>query len=171
MQCPECGAPHTEVDLFCGECGAVLDTFDAQTRAGEVPARETPGREPAAAAILDLDPVPGSLPAAPALTPTAPGDARASVAFVLGIVSLALLVVSWLPCVGVIGCFQPVAAIVAIVLGAIVRRDVDTKGGLVADRKRAQQGMVMGIVALALYAAFALIGLVLGFGLSILGEL
>jgi hypothetical protein len=60
MQCPECGAPHTEQDLFCGECGAVLDTFDAPAYPGE--------------AILDLGPAPDRLAGVPARAPTTPGD-------------------------------------------------------------------------------------------------
>jgi hypothetical protein len=98
-------------------------------------------------------------------------DSRAIVAFVLGIVSLGLLAISWVPCVNVIGCFQPIVAIAAIVLGAVVRRDIDAKGGLQEDRRKAHQGMVMGIVAIAIYVVLGIVSAVLGLGLGILGEL
>lgn len=155
MQCPECGAPYTDADLFCSECGAVLPPFDAQVGAGTLSAGSPP---------VDDSSAPGF--AAPAAR-----NPRANAAFVLGIVSLALLVVSLTPCPAVFSCFQPVVAVVAIVLGAMTRRDIDVKGGLEADRKRAQQGLVMGIVALVVFAVLSLIGILLSVGLSVLGEL
>jgi hypothetical protein len=82
-----------------------------------------------------------------------------------------LLLVSWVPCINVIGCFQPVVAIAAIVLGAVVRRDIHTKGGLQEDRRKAHQGMVMGIVAIAMYVVLGMVSALLGLGLGILGEL
>jgi hypothetical protein len=59
-------------------------------------------------------------------------------------------------------------SIAAIVLGAIVRRDIDARGGLAEDRKRAQLGMVLGIAGLALYVVLIIVGLVLGISLSFL---
>ena len=76
-----------------------------------------------------------------------------------------------MPCVDVIGCFQPWVAIAAIVLGAVVRHDIDTKGGLQKDRRKAHQCMVLGIVAIAIYVVLGIVSAVLGLGLGILGEL
>ena len=186
MQCPECGATYTEADLFCGECGAVLS---APIPEGSTPQPATgepwesamgpearsqdltfePLTEPESDVAIHLPPAPE--PYHPPSYPTTAQDSRAIVAFVLGIVSLGLLVISWVPCVNVIGCFQPVVAIAAIVLGAVVRRDIDAKGGLQEDRRKAHQGMVMGIVAIAIYVVLGIVSAVLGLGLGILGEL
>jgi hypothetical protein len=98
-------------------------------------------------------------------------DARASTAFILGIVSVAMAVVSCIPFLGFVTCLGPLAGIAAIILGAIVRRDIDARGGLEQDRSKAQQGLVLGIVGAILY--FVLIGMstILGIGLGIMGEM
>jgi hypothetical protein len=63
-----------------------------------------------------------------------------------------------------------VLGVFAIALGALVRRDVSARGGLEADRRRAQQGMILGIVGAALSVALTTLSVVLGIGLSLLGE-
>ena len=142
MKCPECGTVASQDDLFCGECGAILSAVpppeaDAEPDAG--PAL-TPGAPPMpqfprADAQL-APPVVQSFPSDAAAVP----DPRANWATILGIASLALSFASCLPVINIVSCLGPVAAIAAIVLGAMVKRDVEAKGGLEQDRKRAQQG-------------------------------
>jgi predicted nucleic acid-binding Zn ribbon protein len=144
MECPECGRPASEDDLFCGECGAVLD-----------------------------DPVPATVPAPPVVRPPVPAarDSRASVAQALGMASVAGGVVSFLPLYSVLGFWGLVLGVFAIALGALVKRDVSARGGLEADQRRAQQGMILGIVGIALSVALTVLSVVLRIGLSLLGEL
>lgn len=146
MKCDECGALMSEDDLFCGECGAVLS----------VPA--LPVQE---------DTLEPEIPAVPQTS----RDSRAQAAYVLGLVSIGLAIISCIPLVSVISCVGPIAGMVAIVLGAIVKRDITALAGLESDRKKAHQGMVMGIVGIVIYAVAMFVGLVLGLGFSVLSEL
>jgi hypothetical protein len=66
---------------------------------------------------------------------------------------------------------SPVAALVAIILGAVVSRDIGLKGGLDADRKRAQQAIVLGVVSLVVFVVVGVLAAVFGVGLSILNDL
>jgi hypothetical protein len=75
-------------------------------------------------------------------------------------------VLSCVPFLSIVACGAPLVAVVAVVLGAIVRRDIDARGGLSEDRKRAQLGMFMGIAGLVLYAVLIIVGLVLSLGIS-----
>jgi hypothetical protein len=95
-------------------------------------------------------------------------DQRATAALVLGIFSLGSVVLSCVPLLSIIACGGPMAAVAAIVLGAIVRRDIGARGGLAEDRKRAQLGLVLGIVGLVLYAVVILFGFALGIGMGLL---
>lgn len=158
MDCPECGAPASDKDLFCGECGAILATA-------------VPDATPDAPAVeLPQDPLPPAQPSYPALSAPATRDSRANIAFILGIVSIGSLVITCLPFFGMIGCIGPVIGIAAIVLGAVVKRDVEARGGLEEDRKRAQQGMILGIIGTALYFVLLAIGVVLGIGAGLLNS-
>jgi hypothetical protein len=65
----------------------------------------------------------------------------------------------------------PIAGLAAIVLGALVKRDSRTLGIQEQDRRRAHQGLIMGIVGIAIYALAAIVGLVLGLGFNVLNEL
>jgi hypothetical protein len=53
----------------------------------------------------------------------------------------------------------------------MAKRDIDARGGSPQDRKRAHQGMVMGIAGTVLFFVIMLIWVVLGAGLGMLGEL
>lgn len=157
MRCSECGAPATESDLFCGECGAILEDL--------IPSE--PATEPAAE-LASYSPPP---------QPIASHDPRTNAAFVLGIVSVVLVTTSCLPffafsaCFGgVISCLGPIAGIIATVLGSIVQRDIEARGGLEEDRKKARQGMIMGIVSIVIYVLIFVLGIVLGIGVGVLEE-
>jgi hypothetical protein len=156
MECPECGATASAEDLFCGECGAILPAS-----LPEAPADPPP-------LDLPLEPLPPPLPSGSPVYAPASRDSRANIAFILGIVSIGSLVVSCLPFFGLIGCIGPVIGIAAIVLGAVVKRDIEARGGLEADRKRAHQGMILGIVGTAFYFAFLVLGILLSIGIGVL---
>jgi hypothetical protein len=156
MDCPECGALASDDDLFCGECGAILATAMADEQVDE-PALDLP-----------LAPPPPAPPPDPSLYAPATRDSRARIAFILGIVSIASVVLTCLPFFGMIGCIGPVIGIVAIVLGAMVKRDIDARGGLEEDRKQAHQGMIMGIVGVAIYGVFLVIAIVFSIGIGLL---
>jgi hypothetical protein len=165
MRCPECGTLASDEDLFCGECGAILapslpdepvdvPAFDALDETATPPSLELP---------LETSP----LPSTPAVR-----DSRANVAFILGVVSIGSIVVSCIPVLGsLIGCFGPVAGIVAIILGTVVKRDIKARGGLQEDWKRAHQGMILGIAGIAIYGVLLVIGVLFGVGAGLLGEL
>ncbi len=157
MNCPECGAPASEADLFCGECGAIL--------APALP--DEPGEPPSP----DLSPE--ILPPPPAFTDSslAPAvrDSRANLTFILGIVSVGSLALNCLAPLSLLGCLGPIAGIVAIVLGAIVKRDIRARGGLPEDWKRAHQGMILGIAGTAVYVVLMVLGVLLSIGVGLLG--
>lgn len=148
MHCPECGAPASGDDLFCGECGAIL--------AGE----------PATTPATSLPPEPLASPAPVRVTP----NTGASVAFVLGLASVGLAVAYCIPIVGIFACVQPLVGIAAIIVGSVTRRDIQARGGPESDRKRAQQGMILGIVGTVLFFALLVLGVLLGVGLGVLSE-
>jgi hypothetical protein len=156
MKCHECGAPASEQDLFCGQCGAILTD--------PVP------EEPADAPAYDQAPM-GSAPAVAMPVNDAPAvpDTRARIALILGIVSIGSVVLTCLPFFGLIGCIGPVVGVAAIILGFIVKRDVRARGGLEQDWKRANLGMVLGIASLALSIAFLVFAIVLNIGQGMLG--
>jgi hypothetical protein len=172
MKCPECGSLASDEDLFCGECGAILAP-SLPDEPVDVPAFDWPD-EPAAPPPLDLPlelvpPVPP--PSTPASSPAA-RDSRANIAFILGVVSVGSIVASCIPLLGsLIGCLGPVAGIVAIVLGAVVKRDIKARGGLQEDWKRAHQGMILGIAGIVIYGVLLVIGVLFGVGAGLLGEL
>jgi hypothetical protein len=158
MECPECGTPASAEDLFCAECGAVL--------ASSLP-------DPTAAPPtldLPLEPLPPPPPSSRPAYALASRDSRANIAFILGIVSIGSLLVSCLPFFGLVGCVGPIIGIAAVVLGAVVKRDIEVRGGLEADRKRAHQGMILGIAGTVFYFVFVVLGLVLGIGASFLNS-
>jgi hypothetical protein len=173
MKCSECGSEASEQDLFCGECGAILAPAAGEPAvADELAAADSPAD--AAAFELPLDSLPPAAPPEPAYrdpaydTPAAP-DSRARVAFILGIVSIGMVVLTCLPVLGLIGCIGPVVGIAASVLGFIVKRDIRARGGLEQDWRRANQGMLLGIASLALYFVLVALTIVLGIGLEFLG--
>lgn len=153
MRCPECGALASDEDLFCGGCGAIL--------APSLPV------EPEAPLPLDLPSETSFPPSAQAVR-----DSRANIAFILGVVSVAWIVASCIPIFGrLIGCLGPVAGILAIILSAVVKRDIRARGGLQEDWKRAHQGMILGIAGIAIQVGLLVLSLLLGVGAGLLGEL
>lgn len=166
MRCPECGTTASDEDLFCGECGAILAPA-LPDEPVDVPKVDWPV-EPAAPPPLDDLPLE---PSPPSSTP-AVRDSRANVAFVLGVVSVGAIVASCIPFFGsLIGCFGPVAGIVAIILGAVAKRDIRARGGPQEDWKRAHQGLILGIAGIAIYVGLLVIGVLFGVGAGLLGEL
>jgi hypothetical protein len=169
MRCPECGTPASEEDLFCSECGAILAPSLPDEPVDVLPVDEP--AEPAPPLPLDLPLEPSHPPPTPAIR-----DSRANIAFILGVVSVASSVASMaascIPLVGsLICCVGPVVGIVAIILGAVVKRDIRARGGLQDDWKRAHQGIILGITGTVLYGVFLVIGVLLGIGVGLLGEL
>jgi predicted nucleic acid-binding Zn ribbon protein len=148
MHCAECGAPASDDDLFCSECGAILAVEPATTSETNLPA----------------EPLAGSAPV------RATRDQGASVAFILGLASVGLAVVYCIPIVGILACFQPLVGIAAIIVGAVARRDIQARGGPEPDRKRARQGMILGIISTVLFFALLVLGVLFGVGLGVLGE-
>jgi hypothetical protein len=170
MECTECGAPASEQHLFCGECGAILaPAAGSPAVADELAAANSPAD--AAALEPPLESPPPATPPEPvyrdpAWEAPAVRDSRARVAFILGIVSIGMVVLTCLPVFGLIGCIGPVVGIAASVLGFIVKRDVRARGGLEQDWKRANLGMLLGIASLALYFVLLALTIVLGIGLE-----
>ena len=165
MRCPECGTPASDEDLFCGECGAILAPA-LPDEPVDAPALDWPV-EPAA-------PLPPDLPLDPSLPPSTPAvrDSRANVAFILGVVSVGSIVASCIPFLGsLIGCLGPVAGIVAIILGAVVKRDIRARGGLQEDWRRAHLGMILGIAGLVISVGLLVIGVLFSVSTGLLGEL
>jgi hypothetical protein len=158
----------SEDDLFCGECGAVLSASTAQPV--DVPPADFQAQPRVA-------PVPSEptyyAPAGPEPTafPSGRRDSRAKTAYVLGIVSLALAPLSCVPFFGFFYCLEPIVGVIAIILGSIVKRDIDARGGSLEDRKKAHQGMVMGIGGTVLFFVLMIVYVILGFGLGVLPEL
>ena len=99
MKCDECGTIVTEDDLFCGECGAVLP-MSVPDEIGAVPE-----------AVAPPQPDTSSAPAHQ--------DTRANVAFISGIVSIAMAAIACVPIPFVFSCLGPIVGITAIVLGAL----------------------------------------------------
>jgi hypothetical protein len=92
------------------------------------------------------------------------------VAFLLGIVSIGSALLNCLPFFGLVACLGPGVGLIAIGLGTIAKRDIRSHGGREADWKRAHQGVMMGIVGLVLTFVALAFGVVLGLGMSWLGE-
>ena len=164
MRCSECGTLASDTDLFCGECGAILSPSLPD---------EPAGAPVVGGALEPASPLPLDLPVEPSLPPSTPKvrDTRANAAFILGVVSAASIVAICIPVFGsLIGCLGPVAGILAIILGAIVKRDIRTRGGLQEDWKRAHQGMILGIASIVIQVGLLALGLLLGIGAGLLGE-
>ena len=156
MKCDECGTQASGEDLFCGECGAILAS--------------PPPEEQAGAPISDRVPEPASPAPSPSSSFDAPParDARANAAFVLGIISVGAVVAACLPLPGLFTCIAPIPGIIAIILGAIAKRDIEARGGAQEDLKRARQGMILGIVGTAIYSVMLAFGILLSIGIGLL---
>jgi hypothetical protein len=156
MKCQECGTLASGEDLFCGECGAILAS--------------PPPEEQAAAPISDAMPEPASTapPARSSFDAPPARDSRANAAFVLGIISLGAVVVACLPLSSLFACIAPIPGIIAIILGAIAKRDIEARGGAQEDWKRARQGMILGIVGTAIYFVVLAFGILLSIGIGLL---
>lgn len=137
MLCKNCGNLLADDAVFCNACGASTAP----------------------------DPVP-SAPQQPVYTPTVedPGKTYGTAAFVLGIVSL---------CVGTVcsclmaflgGILPLIAAIVGVVMGKMGMNKSAAAG---FENKKAKNGMIMSIVAIAVIVVFIILNAILG---AILGS-
>ena len=156
MKCQECGTPASGEDLFCGECGAILASPPPEEQAN------APSPEPVAEPVSPAPPLRASFDAPPAR------DSRANAAFVLGIISIVGVVAACLPLSGIFTCMAPIPGIIAIVLGAIAKRDIEARGGEQADWKRARTGMILGIVGTSIYVVLLAIVILFSLGISML---
>lgn len=93
-------------------------------------------------------------------------DSRARASFVLGITSVILALLSCVPVATLFSCGTPIVGILAIILGSIAKRDIEARGGLEQDRKKAHQGMIMGIVGTLLFFLFLIVIVLLGINLD-----
>lgn len=91
---------------------------------------------------------------------------RARASFILGITSVVLALLSCIPFATLFSCGTPIVGILAIILGSMAKRDIEAKGGLEQDRKKAHQGMIMGIVGTVLFFLFLVVIVMLGIGLE-----
>jgi hypothetical protein len=157
MKCEECGTLASGEDLFCGECGAILASPPTEEQAGApIPDRVAEPASPAPSPSSSFDAPPAR-------------DARANAAFVLGIVSIVVaVVVACLPFSSLFGCIAPIPGIIAIILGAIAKRDIEARGGAQEDWKRARLGMILGIVGTAIYFVLFAFGILLSIGIGLL---
>ena len=156
MKCQECGTPASGEDLFCGECGAILASPPPEEQAN------APSPEPVAEPVSRAPLPRASFDAPPAR------DSRANAAFVLGIISIVGVVAACLPLSGIFTCMAPIPGIIAIVLGAIAKRDIEARGGEQADWKRARTGMILGIVGTSIYVVLLAIVILFSLGISML---
>ncbi|MBN2028263.1 MAG: DUF4190 domain-containing protein [Actinobacteria bacterium] len=154
MLCEKCGKEAKPGDVFCRQCGSRL-AGEEQAAAEEggaaaeegAPEAETAAGEPAAAALLPPTPPPAPTPPYP---PAAPKP-RAVKTSAWAVASLVLGILSFL-------CLPFIAAIVAIVFGAIAKRGIKDSRGEMGGSGLATTGIVLGIVNLSILlilAAFA----------------
>lgn len=95
-----------------------------------------------------LEPLPPPPPRPPPAVPAERTSAKAVAAMVLALVGLAL---------GFL--FVPlICCVLAIVLGAVARREINAAGGRLAGRGQAVAGIVLGILGLAGWAVTILVG-------------
>ena len=164
MFCPQCGAHNEDDAIYCGECGAVLDTdseivgdYTIENEAPEsldaIEDAETVEVEPAPAPPPRTPPSRTQPPPRPTYTPattrTTSGLAIASM--LLGIGGLTIL-----PLLG---------SIIAIILGYMARTEIRQRPSELEGEGFATAGIVMGWIAIGI----AILGLILGIGLGICG--
>jgi hypothetical protein len=151
MFCPECGAPNEDDSIFCGNCGAVLDSDKAAAEVIEEQASEVVTAEPEldeGIEVSRLDKVPAAPPPPPPppLPPSAPSlptSGMAIASLVLGIGGLTVL-----PLLG---------SIVAIILGYMARKDIRQRPDQVSGDGLALAGIVLGWISVGLAVAGLLI--------------
>lgn len=147
MICEDCGKEARSGDAFCRQCGSKLSGGEGGAEAGAPP-------QGAAAGETAWSPPPqeGAVPPAPAVTPPPvfpPPRPRSVAAKTSGwaVASLVLGILSFL-------CLPFVAAIVAIIFGALARSDIKRSRGEVGGSGLATAGIVLGVVNLSLLLIF-----------------
>jgi hypothetical protein len=164
MFCPECGAPNEDDATFCGNCGAVLNPEEMLVEAApDVSPLEPEKAEavliydsdeeiPSAPAVERRAPQPPALPRPPvAAGPTTPSSGLAIASLLLGIGGLTIL-----PLLG---------SILAIILGYMARKEIRQRPLEITGDGLALAGIVLGWIAIGL----AVLGLLLGIGLTVCG--
>ncbi len=132
MLCENCGKEAKQGDVFCRGCGARLGA--------EMEPAPPAGEEETAAAEAGIPPLPYPPPPAP--------PRRAAGTNPWAVASLVLGILSFM-------CLPFIAAIAAIVFGAVARGGIKRSGGEAGGSGMATAGIVLGIVNLAILILFA----------------
>jgi len=177
MLCKDCGKEARPGDVFCRQCGSNLageegpaapEVRGEAAAAGDETAWEPPGEvapggtqeKPAAGGEAEVGPVPAA-PAAAFIPPPAaavmppplyppPPAPRATAAKTSGwaVASLVLGILSFM-------CLPFIAAVVAVVFGAIAKSGIKRSRGETGGSGLATAGIVLGVINLALLLIFA----------------
>lgn len=147
MFCNHCGQEIPENNRFCQNCGAPVTPAYAPTEAD--PNFQQPQD------TLQYAAYPPVYPAAP----VDPGASTGTAAFVLGLVGLIVGAICSCGC-AILGGFLPlIACILAIVFGYQAKQKSAQVG---LQNSRAQTGLILGIIGIAVILIFIIINAILG---------
>ncbi|MDY6793823.1 MAG: DUF4190 domain-containing protein [Actinomycetota bacterium] len=154
MECEACGNNLKPGDKFCRQCGARLGAVPTGPDAGgETPVPEAEkaggGKTPEAGSTPPSPEAPP--PAPPGVTAHLPGTPpRGPRTSAWSVASLMLGILSFL-------CLPFLAAVPAVVFGALAKREIKRSGGTKGGSGMATAGLVLGIVNLSLLVISALV--------------